>query len=115
MRSVAFSGALPHALPPTDPGPSMHLPFQAGSLEVPIHAYPTMGGADFPRRIDFGRVALGEGSTRRVVLNNEVRCSVGIVSAQASLVCPWTESVAALAPGWLEVARASMHAGTRGV
>ena len=53
---------------------SPHLvhPAQEGELDVPIHAYPTMGGSPFPARLDFGRLPLGSSATRRIRLTNQV-------------------------------------------
>lgn len=45
---------------------------QGGNLLIPLHGYPLTNAASFPRRIDFGRVAIGECAARRVALGCRV-------------------------------------------
>ncbi|DBA89741.1 TPA: hypothetical protein ACH3X2_004621 [Trebouxia sp. C0005] len=45
---------------------------QGGNLLIPIHAYPMMNQTKFPRRISFGKCAVGETYTKRVNLTCNV-------------------------------------------
>ncbi len=45
---------------------------QGENLLIPIHAYPMMNQTKFPRRISFGKCAVGETYTKRVSLTCNV-------------------------------------------
>ena len=45
---------------------------QGENLLIPIHAYPMMNQTKFPRRISFGKCAVGETCTKRVSLTCNV-------------------------------------------
>lgn len=45
---------------------------QGENLLVPLHAYPIMNETKFPKRIDFGRVMLGDCVTKRVKMECKV-------------------------------------------
>ncbi|XP_074658961.1 cilia- and flagella-associated protein 221-like [Tubulanus polymorphus] len=41
------------------------------NLVIPIHAYPTMNMADFPRQLDFNSIPVGQSATRTVQLRSD--------------------------------------------
>jgi hypothetical protein len=50
---------------------------QAGNLLLPIHAYPLPNQPTFPKRLDLGRVALGDTISKTVQLSCRVPIDVG--------------------------------------
>lgn len=47
---------------------------QGGTILIPIHAYPMMNQARFPKRVNFGKLGIGESTTKRV----DLTCNVPI-------------------------------------
>ena len=51
-----------------DDSKSVALLLQGQNLLVPIHAYPMLNHTQFPKRVDFGRCALGTRSSRHITM-----------------------------------------------
>ena len=52
----------------SDDSRSLALLLQGQNLLVPIHAYPMLNHTQFPKRVDFGRCALGTRSSRHITM-----------------------------------------------
>jgi hypothetical protein len=53
------------------------LRLQGGGLLIPLHAYPVMNEVQLPKRLDLGRVALGESTTQQLQLSCKLPLDFG--------------------------------------
>ena len=75
----------------SDDSKSVAPPLQGQNLLVPIHAYPMLNHTQFPKRVDFGRCALGTRSSRHITM----QCRIPI---EFEFEVSWGHPVTELSP-----------------
>merc|ERR1711957_903185 len=77
---------------------SIRLHCSGGNLVIPLYAYPTIDAKDFPSKINFGSVPLGQENQRTIKLNVDgeesfdFSCSMS-PSSRAFSVQPWSGTI----------------------
>ena len=81
---------------------------QGQNLLVPIHAYPMLNHTQFPKRVDFGRCALGTRSSRHITM----QCRIPI---EFEFEVSWGHSVTAACPMCCSTSEHSSPSGAQAV